>query len=71
MADSFAKSQELKKRLKDYLPEYMIPKKFIFLEELPVTANGKADRQTLGNMLQPSGNPANDGSGGQALGGKG
>ena len=71
VADSFAKSQELKKRLKDYLPEYMIPKKFIFLEELPVTANGKADRQTLGNMLQPSGNPANVGSGGQALGGKG
>ena len=49
--NSFAKSQELKKLLKDYLPDYMIPKKFIFLDELPVTANGKADRKKLGGML--------------------
>lgn len=51
VTDSFAKSQELKKLLREYLPDYMIPKKFIFLPELPVTPNGKADRKALGGML--------------------
>lgn len=38
---------DLKAHLKARLPEYMIPNKFITIKELPVTANGKADRKKL------------------------
>lgn len=49
--DAFSESLRIKQELKEYLPEYMIPKKFIFLDQLPMTANGKADRKALGGML--------------------
>lgn len=39
--------EELKVLLKEKLPEYMIPAHFLFLEKLPLTANGKIDRQAL------------------------
>ena len=37
----------LKKQLKQFIPEYMVPKKIIFKESLPATANGKIDRKAL------------------------
>lgn len=37
----------IKKELGEKLPNYMIPRKFIYQEELPMTANGKVDRKLI------------------------
>ncbi|PYP47804.1 MAG: non-ribosomal peptide synthetase, partial [Gemmatimonadetes bacterium] len=37
----------LRKHLRDRLPPYMIPAAFVLMEALPLTANGKIDRQAL------------------------
>ncbi|MEG5056961.1 amino acid adenylation domain-containing protein [Microcoleus sp. A2-C5] len=39
--------QELRSLLKEYVPEYMVPSIFVFLETLPLTPNGKVDRKAL------------------------
>lgn len=41
---------DIKNHLINKLPRYMIPDVFIFLEEFPLTANGKIDRKTLLSM---------------------
>lgn len=43
-------SDKLKEKLRSFLPEYMIPKKFFFLDYLPMTGNGKIDRKALGSL---------------------
>jgi amino acid adenylation domain-containing protein len=40
-------SGELRRFLKDKLPEAMIPSAFVFLNRLPLTPNGKVDRKAL------------------------
>ena len=40
-------SEKLEEHLRNRLPEYMIPNAFIFLTNLPITVNGKIDRNAL------------------------
>jgi surfactin family lipopeptide synthetase A len=39
--------EDLKKYLKMYLPDYMIPNHFIEIDQIPLTFSGKADRKAL------------------------
>ncbi|MEG1583818.1 MAG: D-alanine--poly(phosphoribitol) ligase subunit DltA, partial [Anaerovorax sp.] len=49
--NSLEASRRIKAALKAWLPDYMIPKKIIFLEHMPVTANGKTDLSILKGFL--------------------
>ena len=51
VADPFARAQQLRKELMDRLPQYMVPKKYIFLDSIPRTGNGKADRNALRALM--------------------
>ena len=46
--ERYAPSVEaLREHLRQQLPDYMVPRAFVRLEQLPLTANGKVDRQGL------------------------
>ncbi len=47
----FAFTAQLKTRLGERLPAYMIPRKFLYVDAFPLTANGKADRRKLAELL--------------------
>jgi D-alanine--poly(phosphoribitol) ligase subunit 1 len=47
----FELAQTLRKELGERLPAYMLPRKFVFLDAFPLTANGKVDRATLARSL--------------------
>jgi amino acid adenylation domain-containing protein len=40
-------AEALKEHLRGRLPEYMVPASFVFLDSLPLTSNGKVNRQAL------------------------
>jgi D-alanine--poly(phosphoribitol) ligase subunit 1 len=48
---NFEMSQSLRRQLAERLPVYMLPRKFVFLDAFPLTANGKADRAQLAQCL--------------------
>ncbi|WP_440110455.1 amino acid adenylation domain-containing protein [Paenibacillus sp. QZ-Y1] len=43
-------AQDIRKVLMSELPEYMIPSKMLWLEDLPLNANGKVDRNALPSL---------------------
>jgi amino acid adenylation domain-containing protein len=51
---------ELRKFLRERLPEFMVPKMFVRLEALPRTPNGKVDHLAL-ERLEPGHDPITDG----------
>ncbi|RAU00974.1 non-ribosomal peptide synthetase [Bacillus altitudinis] len=59
------KLDDIKSRLKERLPAYMLPHELIELESLPLTPNGKVDKRRLPKPEAPQGNrrvklPANE-----------
>src|SRR5258708_7957508 len=50
-ASHFELTQSLRRQLAERLPVYMLPRKFVFLNAFPLTANGKADRVRLAQSL--------------------
>ncbi|HEY2142882.1 MAG TPA: D-alanine--poly(phosphoribitol) ligase subunit DltA [Candidatus Udaeobacter sp.] len=50
-ASHFDLSHRLRNQLSDRLPTYMLPRKFVFLDAFPMTANGKIDRAGLAKLL--------------------
>lgn len=47
----FKLAHNLRNQLGERLPAYMLPRKFVFLDALPMTANGKVDRTALAKSL--------------------
>jgi tyrocidine synthetase-3 len=47
VAHSEVDTYDLRRYLKDYLAEYMIPSHFVFLDKFPLTPNGKIDERAL------------------------
>jgi D-alanine--poly(phosphoribitol) ligase subunit 1 len=47
----FKLAHNLRSQLGERLPAYMLPRKFIFLDTFPMTANGKVDRAALATSL--------------------
>jgi acyl-coenzyme A synthetase/AMP-(fatty) acid ligase len=42
--------EELRASLEEFLPAYMVPSEFAFIDAMPLTSNGKVDRKALGAM---------------------
>lgn len=40
-------SEDLRRHLKEHLPDYMVPSHFVQIAEMPLTSSGKADRKAL------------------------
>ncbi|KAF1033213.1 MAG: Linear gramicidin synthase subunit D [Pseudomonas sp.] len=45
--EACALRSEIKQRLGEHLPDYMVPAQLVFLDQLPLSPNGKLDRKAL------------------------
>ena len=52
--DTVLTTATIRRHLKERLPHYMIPAGFVLMERLPLTANGKIDRQALPSAIESS-----------------
>lgn len=48
--DTHSVIKSIKSKLAELLPQYMIPKRIVFIDEIPMTNNGKVDRRKLGDL---------------------
>lgn len=46
--EQFQLTQKIRAELGQLLPAYMLPKKFVYMDHLPLTNNGKVDRRNIG-----------------------
>lgn len=51
MTDCYANRKKIRTELKKMIPSYMVPKKICFINEMPLTANGKINRKRLEELL--------------------
>jgi non-ribosomal peptide synthetase component F len=54
VADATNSAAALRAALDAKLPDFMVPSAFVFLDELPLTGNGKIDRKALLRLSPPS-----------------
>ncbi len=52
---------DLRDRLAERLPSYMVPALWAVVDRVPVTANGKVDRRALADLARPASRPAGPG----------
>lgn len=47
ISSNLKERRRIREELKKFIPEYMIPRNFVFKKSLPITTNGKVDRKKL------------------------